>query len=180
MPEQNERTTTHAGRHLSMVVLGHWEFATRNTKKPVVGIIAITDDGNIVLVEQFRPPIGRKIVELPAGLAGDIPGVENESILQAAKRELMEETGYAATHWTELGCGYTSPGLTDESIVLFLAQGLEKQGPGGGDASEEITIHEIPLNEIMHWLAETEGEVDLKLLAALFAAQSHLQNQGGR
>ena len=61
-----------------------------------------------------------------------------------------------------------------------LAQGLEKQGPGGGDASEEITIHEIPLNEIMHWLAETEGEVDLELLAALFAAQSHLQNQGGR
>ena len=122
MSEENELRTIYAGRHLSMVARGRWEFVTRNTKKPVVGIVAITDAGDVVFVEQYRPPVGRKVVELPAGLAGDIQGAEHEALVEAAKRELMEETGYAARSWTELGSSYSSPGLTDESIVLLRKQ----------------------------------------------------------
>src|SRR5262249_43699134 len=148
-----------------------WEFATRNTQRPAVGIVAVTDDGKIVLVEQHRPPVGRKVIELPAGLAGDIAGAEDESLLEAAQRELLEETGYTAQRWTQLIEGYTSPGLTDESIVLFLAEGLTKTGAGGGDEGESITIHEVPLNNVLQWLAEHGYSADLKLLAGIYAAQ---------
>jgi len=175
MPEQNVLTTVYAGCHLSMVARGRWEFATRNTKQPAVGIVAITDAGNVVLVEQYRPPVGRRVVELPAGLAGDVAGTESESLVEAAKRELLEETGYAATRWTELGHGYSSPGLTDESIVLFLAEGLEKQGAGGGDEHENITIHEIALTGVRSWLQDSELHADLKLLAGLYLAQQRSQ-----
>lgn len=176
MPDQDELTVLCAGRHLSMVKRGDWEFVTRNTKKPAVGIVAITDDGKVVLVEQHRPPVGRRVVELPAGLSGDITGAENEALLEAAKRELLEETGYTAAEWTELGAGYTSPGLTDESVVLFLAQGLTKQSAGGGDGSEQITIHEIALDNIISWLQENGLSLDLKLLAGLYAAQEYINS----
>jgi ADP-ribose pyrophosphatase len=174
----NKLTTLYVGRHLSMVARGEWEFATRNTKKPSVGIVAITDAGKVVLVEQYRPPVGRPVVELPAGLAGDIAGAEDEALLEAAKRELLEETGYAADNWTELGGGYTSPGLTDESIVLFLAQALTRQSAGGGHGTEQITIHEIPLDDVVSWLHQNELSLDLKLLAGLYAAQGFLACNG--
>jgi ADP-ribose pyrophosphatase len=168
----------YAGRHLSMVKRGDWEFVTRNTKRPSVGIVAITDDRKVVLVEQHRPPVGRRVVELPAGLAGDIAGAEDEALLEAAKRELLEETGYAAAQWGELGSGYTSPGLTDESVVLFLAQRLTKQSAGGGDGSEQITIHEIALENVIGWLQDNGLSLDLKLLAGLYAAQPYINRQG--
>jgi ADP-ribose pyrophosphatase len=178
MTDQHELTVVHAGRHLSMVKRGDWEFVTRNTKKPAVGIVAITDDGKVVLVEQHRPPVGRRVVELPAGLSGDIAGAEDEALLEAAKRELLEETGYAAAQWVELGSGYTSPGLTDESVVLFLAQRLTKQSAGGGDGSEQITIHEIALDNVIGWLQANGLSLDLKLLAGLYAAQAYIKGQG--
>lgn len=167
------------GHHLSMVSRGRWEYATRNTQKPAVGIVAITDEQKVVLVEQFRPPVDQFVVELPAGLAGDIAGAEDEALLEAAQRELLEETGYTAKEWTELGSGLSSPGLTDESIVLFLARRLEKTGPGGGDASEDIKVHEIRLGEVLGWLNGNDAHADLKLLAGLYAAQSYLANLGG-
>lgn len=75
------------------------------------------------------------------------------------------------SHDRELGVGYSSPGLTDESIVLFLAEGLEKQGPGGGDDSEEITVHEIAYEDVATWVANRGCAVDLKLMAGLYLAQ---------
>lgn len=162
------------GRHISIAARDGWEFATRNTERPAVGIVAITDDGKVVLVEQFRPPINRSVIELPAGLVGDVRGAETESLQTAAERELLEETGYRADRWTELGRGYSSPGITDESIVLFLAEGLKKVGPGGGDGSEHITQHEIPLEQVLDWLRQHAHEADMKLLAGLHVAQRHL------
>ena len=165
------------GRHLSMKVHGQWEFATRNVTQRGVGIVAITEDRRIVLVEQYRPPIGQTVVELPAGLAGDIPGAEHEELVEAARRELLEETGYVASRWTEIGSGYSSPGLTDESIVLFLAEGLERVGRGGGDGSESITVHEVALDDMPQWLETSEFPADLKLLAGLYAAQQELSKR---
>ena len=170
MDEEGELVQLHRGSHLSLVARGHWEFATRNLQSPAVGIVAITDDGNIVLVEQFRPPVGRTVIELPAGLAGDLPGEEDEALLEAAKRELLEETGYTARQWTELSGGYSSPGLTDESIVLFLAEGLQKQGAGGGDGSEQITVHEVAFPQVAQWLQRNNAVADLKLFAGLYSA----------
>lgn len=175
MAENNDLATVYEGQHLSMARRGHWEFATRFTKKPAVGIVAITDSQDVILVEQYRPPVGHKIVELPAGLAGDIPGSENEALVEAAKRELLEETGYTANEWTELGSGYSSPGLTDESIVLFLAKGLKKTGPGGGDENEDIVIHEVRVDDVSSWLAENSHSADLKLLAGLYLAQERIK-----
>ena len=85
------------GRFVRACTRGKWEFATRNTKRPAVGIVALTADDKVVLVEQSRPVVNEALIELPAGLAGDIVGAKQEPLLEAAKRELLEETGYAAS-----------------------------------------------------------------------------------
>ena len=168
-------TTVYKGRHLSMLDRDGWEYAVRNTPRPVVGVVALTNRGDVVLVEQYRPPVERTVIEIPAGLCGDIAGNEDEALLEAAKRELLEETGYAAERWTELLNGYSSAGLTNESMTLFLAQGLKRAGAGGGDDSENITIHEVPLDEVLPWLRKRQAEIDLKLLAGLYAAREQLR-----
>ena len=178
MVEQNDVKIVWKGRHLSMADRDGWEFAIRNTRKPSVGIVAIMDDHRVVLVEQYRPPVKGKVIELPAGLVGDLAGSENESLLECAKRELYEETGYSATTWTELIRAYSSPGLTDESIVLFLAEGLTKSGRGGGDAGEDIAIHEVQLDQVVQWLSDRGGRADLKLLAALHLTENQLRKRG--
>ena len=168
--------TVWQGNHIHIKRQGTWEFVSRNTQRPAVGIVAIHDDGRVVLVEQFRPPVGESLIELPAGLAGDIVGAEDEALLLAAQRELQEETGYTAEHWQPLISGYSSPGLTDESICLFLARGLSKTSAGGGVAGESIQLHEIPIDEVFDWLAERHQAVDIKLLAGLFAAKRAMQS----
>jgi ADP-ribose pyrophosphatase len=177
MSQRNESQTAWSGRHVSVAVRGNWEYATRNTDKPAVAIVAVTDDQRVILVEQYRPPVDRKVLELPAGLTGDLPGEENESLVEAARRELLEETGYIAHRWSELVMGCTSPGLTDELIALFLAQDLEKVGPGGGVENEAIEIHLVPLDGLLEWLVERALHIDLKTLAGLYAAERKLKNE---
>ena len=177
MSNDSEPRTMWTGCHLSVLTRGNWEYVSRNTRRPAVGIVAVTDDGKVILVEQRRPPVNCNVIELPAGLAGDIAGAEQESLLEAAKRELLEETGYTASRWTELTSGYSSPGLTDESIVLFLAEGLTKTAVGGGDETEAITIHEIPMNHVLPWLKEHGHSADLKLLAGLYLAHRQLSGR---
>jgi ADP-ribose pyrophosphatase len=165
--------TLYAGKHLTLVATGNWEFVTRMTKNPAVAIVAITNDDRVVLVEQFRIPAGQRVIEIPAGLSGDTPGTEGEPLLESAKRELLEETGYEASRWTELGRGYSSPGLSDELIAVFLAEDLAKLESGGGDSQEKITIHEVPIRELLPWLDQRGATMDLKMLAGVFAAQHH-------
>lgn len=161
------------GQHLAMRSRDGWEYASRNIARSAVGIVAVTNAGDVVLVEQHRPPVGNTIIELPAGLSGDIVGRENEALLVAAQRELLEETGYVARQWTELVSGYSSPGLTDECITLFLAEGLSRQGSGGGCDGEDILLHEVPLADVIPWLRQRGAMADLKLLAGLYAACAH-------
>ena len=176
MSDQTESSVAWRGKHVHIKRNGKWEFVSRNTQRPAVGIVAIHDDGRVVLVEQFRPPVGASLIELPAGLAGDVAGAEDEALLIAAQRELQEETGYTAAHWQQLLSGYSSPGLTDESICLFLARGLTKTSDGGGVDGESIHLHEIPINEVIPWLVTRNQAVDIKLLAGLFAAQQAMKS----
>jgi nicotinamidase/pyrazinamidase len=172
--DNNSLETLWEGRHLSFVSKGHWEYVTRTKVSGVVGIVALTQDRRIILVEQYRLPVQASVIEIPAGLAGDLDGSEDEPLVEAAKRELLEETGYRAEKWTLLTAGCTSPGLTDESITMFLAEKLEKVESGGGDASESIEVLEVPLGDLASWLAAKQQSgvlIDLKLYAALYFAQ---------
>ena len=137
-----------------MVSADGWEFVERVGVTGVVAILAVTDDDRIVLVEQFRPPIGKRIIEIPAGLAGDVAESEHEVLESAARRELAEETGYSAESMREMETGPSSAGLTSELITFFEAIGLEKTGDGGGDGSESIIVHEVLPSELRTWLAD--------------------------
>lgn len=162
------------GQHLVMVARGRWEFVTRKGASGVVGIVAVTDEGRLLLVEQHRPPINRPSVELPAGLAGDLPGARAESLAAAARRELLEETGYEAAEVLPLVEGVSSAGLSDETVTLMLARGLRKTGSGGGDASEQIIVHEVPIDEVHGFLRErvkAGAAIDFKIYAALYLLQ---------
>src|SRR5688500_14489571 len=115
-----------AGKYIELVRQGGWEFARRKGISGIVGIIAVTDDRKLLLVEQFRPPVGAQVIELPAGLAGDAVGHEKEDLADAARRELLEETGYEARRMERVAAGAASAGMTDEIITLFRATGLTR------------------------------------------------------
>lgn len=169
----NDLTTIAETRYLRLVRRGKWEFVTRKNITGIVGILAVTGDGKLVLVEQFRPPVNASVIEIPAGLAGDNAAAAGEQLADAALRELEEETGYRAAQLELLTSGAASAGLSDEIITLFRARGLTKVSEGGGDASESITVHEVPLDQVHDWLTNNarQGKViDLKVYSALFFA----------
>ena len=157
----------------------NWEYVTRSKAKGVVAILAITDDKQVVLTEQYRPPVGRNVIELPAGLAGDIPLQEEEPLVTAAKRELKEETGYAAKNWTTLSEGTSSAGLTDEFVTMFYATGLTRMTQGGGVGGENIKVHFVHQADVTKWCRDRQSEgkyVDFKIFAALHLARSLTQS----
>ena len=162
------------GRHLRFVEEDGWEFVERNAINGVVVIVAVTAEGRLVLVEQYRRPVGTTVLELPAGLSGDVVGQEDEDLASAARRELLEETGYDAGSLERIGpTGPPSAGVTSEVVTFFRAQALRRVGPGGGDAHEQITVHEIPLAEVEAWLEERARAgalVDPKVYAGLYFA----------
>ena len=114
------------------MVADHWEWVERVNASGGAVIVAITPERQLVLVEQYRIPLGAAPLELPAGLAGDTPDAAGEAIVEAARRELLEETGYEASDWQMLIEGYSSAGLTNESYHLFLARNARKVGAGRG------------------------------------------------
>jgi ADP-ribose pyrophosphatase len=151
-----------------------WEFARRTASSGVVAVVAINDAGKLVLVEQYREPVERRVIELPAGLSGDLPGSKDEDPELAAERELLEETGYRAGTLTRFGEGPSSAGLCDEITQFFHAQELERVADGGGVNGERIVVHEIPIPELRGWLAARAREgmlIDPKILAGLYLAQ---------
>lgn len=156
--------------HLEFVQRGTWSYVRRANQHRVVCIAALNNDQQLILVEQYRPPVDGFVIELPAGLAGDIEGNRDEPLYAAAARELVEETGYVAEEWEELASMTSSAGLTDESVTMFRASHLHRQTLGGGDDSEDIRVHEVPFQDVPRWLRErvSEGKlVDGRVYAAL-------------
>ncbi len=166
--------TLFEGRHCRLRSVNGWEYVERVKAAGIVAILAITDEDKVILIEQFRPPLGKIVIEIPAGLAGDLAGSENEKFAAAAERELLEETGYQASEMEYLTDGPASAGLSTEVITFFRAKGLKKVAKGGGEGSEKISIYEIPLVQLDTWIASrrAEGcEVDYKVYAALYFYQ---------
>jgi len=141
------------GRFLELVRQGRWEFARRTNARGAAVIVPTTDEGKLVLVEQFRAPLGATAIEFPAGIVGDEADSRDEPLERAAARELEEETGYRAGGLEVVATVASSPGLTDETYALILATRLAKVSAGGGVGHEDIKIHEVPAGQIDSWLA---------------------------
>lgn len=162
------------GKYIQVVRRDRWEFVRRKNLSGIVAVVAVTNDRKLVLIEQYRPPVGAVVVELPAGLAGDVAGSESEDLADAARRELLEETGYEADTMTRLAAGTASAGIVDEVITLYRATGLRKTGAGEGDGHEQITTHEVPLADVERWLGEQVAAgklIDLKVYGGLHFAR---------
>ena len=171
--EQMEQTgeTCHSlcrGKLLELLKEGRWEYVRRVNANGAVMIVAVTEDGELLLVEEYRVPLHALTIGLPAGISGD---EGEESTLQSARRELEEETGYRADAWTYLFTGPSSPGLTTEMVSFYLAEGLHQISEGGGVAHENITVHRIPLPLVHGWLMDQTGQgkvVDPKIFMGLY------------
>ncbi len=168
----NNETIHFKGRFLGMKERDNWEYAFRTNASGVVVMVPVTDNGELVLVEQYRIPVKSLVLELPAGLVGD-SGDAGEDFKSAAQRELIEETGYRADTLVELITSPSTAGMADEIITIYYASGLERVGPGGGDGNENITVHLVALETAVDWLDQRQKEgimLDPKIYAGLFWA----------
>jgi len=168
--EEKEHRTVWEGKYLRIKVCGNWEYAERPNSPAGIVIVAVTPDDKLLLTEQFRVPLQRNVLELPAGLAGD-EHYGGEEFVEAARRELREETGYEAADWEQLVSGPTSAGLSNEIVAFFRGRNLRKVSQGGGANDEKITVHEVQVSDVHNWLAQKNKEgvtVDPRIYAGLY------------
>jgi ADP-ribose pyrophosphatase len=157
------------GRFITAKREGKWEYVSRSRGIKAAVILAI-DAGHVLLVEQYRVPLGKNCIELPAGLVGDHDDNADEDSAIAAIRELEEETGYRAEIMENCGEYYSSPGMVSESFSLFKASGLTKVSEGGGVDGEDITVHRVALSELSNFIEIKRQEgagIDVKLMMFL-------------
>jgi len=151
--------------HRDLVALPDGSKAVREyVRHPgAVAIVALTEEGGVVLERQHRYPLGRDFVEIPAGKLEP-----DEAHLETARRELLEETGYAAADWTRLGLVHNAIGYSDEGIELWLATGLEMR-EAKLDAGEFLEVFTLPFEEAL--AMATDGRIsDVKTIIGLFWA----------
>jgi ADP-ribose pyrophosphatase len=163
--------TLYAGRWLTLRQRGHWEYVERNNPEGAAIIVAVTPADKVLFVEQYRVPIQRHTIEMPAGLIGDAGHTDDDSVAAAARRELIEETGYDCARVVALHSGPSSAGMSTEMMHFVRALDLHKVGPGGGDGTENIVVHEVPRNEAGAWLRAMAAKgysIDPKLFAGLW------------
>ncbi len=122
------------------------------THPGAVAVLALLDNGNLLLERQYRYPLHREFIELPAGKID-----EGEDILVCAKRELLEETGYVASEWTHLTTAWPCIGYADECMEYFLARGLKHEGRQLDDG-EFLEVFDLPLAEALEWVRQ--GKID--------------------
>ena len=167
MSEAEEEKIVWQGRFITARTRGKWEYVSRARGIKAAVILAI-DDGDVLLVEQYRVPLGANSLELPAGLVGD--ETQGEPVETAAARELEEETGYRPGRIERIGEFHSSPGMVSESFYLVRAIGLKKVGQGGGTDGENITVHRVRLSDLAAFIDATRQSgcaMDAKLLMLL-------------
>lgn len=158
--------TVFEGDHVLVIERDHWQYVERKKAKEAVAVIAETDDGKVILTEQFRRPVNARVIDWPAGLVGDEePDIDPA---QTAKKELEEETGYVCESVERLAKGPTSPGITSEMVTLYRARGVRRRGEGGGVGGEDITVHAVPRADLLRWLGEQNALIDLKIWAGIY------------
>jgi len=170
-----ERRVLAEGRFVRMVAQDGWEWVERTNTSGAVVIVPVTQDRELVLVEQYRIPVGARVIELPAGLSGDTPSSQHELLAETARRELLEETGFEAEELEYLIEGPSSAGLANEVYAMFFARNVRRVAAGGGDQSEAIQVHVVPLEQIDAWLQARRASglmVDPKVYAGIYFAVS--------
>ncbi len=163
----SEEETVWSGKYIVAKRRGPWEYVGRARGIGAAVILAV-EDGHVLLVEQWRVPLQRRCLELPAGLVGD--ETEGEDVVTSAARELEEETGWHPERIEVVGDFASSPGMVSETFTLVIAQGLSKVGDGGGVPGEDILVHRIALEDVAALVAAKRAEgvaIDVKLLLLL-------------
>jgi 8-oxo-dGTP pyrophosphatase MutT (NUDIX family) len=154
-------------------VVRTWEALERVGIGGIVVMVGVTPSGNVILEKQFRPPMGRDVIELPAGLVET-----GENMEEAAKRELIEETGWSAGKLDFLAEGPLSTGASTEALRAYLCTELEHVGKNGGDDNEIIEVIETPLHSAQEFLREHQKKgmlVDLKVFGLVELARRKLE-----
>jgi ADP-ribose pyrophosphatase len=162
--------TVWQGKFITTKKQGRWEYVARSRGIRAAVILAVDEHDHVILVEQYRVPLGRNCLEFPAGLVGDEDGMADEDPLTAAGRELEEETGYRAAELVDMGTFYSSPGMVSESFTFVRARGLTKVGDGGGTDSEDITVHRVARSDLPDFIAAKREEgcgIDVRMLTLL-------------
>lgn len=172
-----EKEVLAEGSYLRLVRRKGWEFVERPKITGIVVIVGTTQHGGLVLVTQWREPVGAYVVEWPAGLAGDIPGGETEALEEAARRELFEETGFKAVAMNAFLSGPPNPGISNEIVTFFRARGMVRSGYGGGRGAERIRTHVVPISWLFEWLKKMEERgflVDPKVLTGAYLLRQEM------
>jgi ADP-ribose pyrophosphatase len=172
--DSNTPSVIFAGRWLRMCKRGRWEYVERTNPGGAAVILAVTQAGNVLFVEQFRVPIQCQTLEFPAGLIGDNPHSAGEHAAVTAARELEEETGYLPENVQFIHSGPSSAGMSTEMMAFYRASRLKRTGPGGGVPGENITVHEVPLAQAAQFVAAKIAQgfaVDPKVYTGLYFLQ---------
>jgi ADP-ribose pyrophosphatase len=158
------------GRHMRFLRRKGWEYVEHCTAPEAAMIVALTPENEIVLAEEFRLPVNAPVISLPAGLIGD-EGPEDAA--EAARRELMEETGYAAENLVFLDRGPGSAGQSSEMVTFFLARRAVRAGEQAPHDVGRIRVHVVPVSELSEWARRQQAEgavIDPKIWAGLYLA----------
>jgi 8-oxo-dGDP phosphatase len=176
--EVAESTTVYTGRIISirrdLVSMPDGTVSQRDVvvHPGAVGVVAVDDEGRVVMVQQYRHPVRRPLWELPAGLL-DVPG---EPAWIAAARELAEEARLRAARWDVLADLLVSPGMTDEAYRVFLARDLTEIAPAEQHVGEfeeaEMQVRRVPLDEAVRQVFAGEIDNSMAVVGILAAAQA--------
>ncbi len=169
-PEIIETKTLWEGRFLRSILITYrnsrgevipWEAFQRIGVRGIVAVVPFTAEGEVLLIKQFRPPLGRYVVEFPAGLND-----KDEPLEEVARRELLEETGYRAGNLREIAEGPLSSGASTEILTVYLAEGAVYAGRQRLDEVEEIELIRLTIegfHEQLAGLRDDETYIDLKI-----------------
>jgi len=167
------KTIRHQGKYLKLVDFDGWEYVERVGNQEaaiIVPLIADEEGDKIVLIREWRVPLQKYIIGLPAGLVGDH---KDEAPDVAAARELTEETGYSSGRMRHLTSGPPSSGLSNEMLHFYLADRLTKVSDDVGVGGEDITVHVVPVSEAELWInSQKDSMIDPKVFLGLYFAQT--------